>query len=844
MKLVLFIPFIFVFSIGHSLFAMNRDFHSLNGQKINGTVIKYFEDGDVLLERSKDLQLFRISLDIFTENDQAFVKNNFPPNHDSLPTFNRPLADRDLAVNAQFIDRIIETKLRSYNQRPGKEISNEIFLRRAYLKIIGRIPSLAEAQDFLAKRDRKARGQLIDKLLASEGYNKNWYVYWADILRAKTRVGNQGSDGYPFVRYLKDSIAANKPYNVWVEEMLASKGPMWERGNGSVGYFYRDQGMGLDNMANTVRVFLGTSLECAQCHDHPFDRWTQKQFYEMAAFTHGTGSVNRKSDQLNELNKLARAAMKENEEDRNRLRNAFDYVKDILSPGLDDLGKGQISLPNDYQYDNAKPGEKLEAKTIFGLVVELDENLQEKGSRASYASWLASPDNPRFSTVIANRLWKSAFGIGLIEPVDNMYDDTLPTDPKLMLHLEKLMVALDYDMKEFLRIIYNTKSFQRTAPAREITSKDSKDETMPPEVKWVIAGPNPDFPKRGAAPYFYQGPVLTRMSGEQLWDSLVTLNYPDLDTRINSRTPEDGFDRYVRFSQMSAEDIFEEVMERYNSKNANRNMDMAAKPSAPINKMCPIKTTRDADPSITAKNEKGETVAFCCNGCKNKFLAALPPRVKQTQMAAMKSAPLNEMCPIKPDRRADPSITAKNAKGETVAFCCNGCKNKFAAAPPAMDSNMAKSMMNGMDKTPSASMDSSSYKRSGTPTRDANSLRASEVGDPAPRGHIIIQFGGSRRDQIQVSHKEAAVNQVLAMINGYVEKYLVSNKKSHTLRKISEGPTMEDKVNLAFLAILQRKPNTTELRDFKDMINKLDAEDFHKDVVWALLNSHEFMFVQ
>ena len=213
-------------------------------------------------------------------------------------------------------------------------------------------------------------------------------------------------------------------------------------------------------------------------------------------------------------------------------------------------------------------------------------------------------------------------------------------------------------------------------------------------------------------------------------------------------------------------------------------------------------------------------------------------------MAAMKPTQLNEMCPIKPDRRADPSITAKNAKGETVAFCCNGCKNKFAAAPPAMDSNMAKSMMNGMDKTASASMDSSSYKRSGTPTRDANSLRASEVGDPAPRGHIIIQFGGSPRDQIQVSHKEAAVNQVLAMINGYVEKYLVSNKKSHTLLKISEGPTMEEKVNLAFLAILQRKPNTTELRDFKDMINKLDAEDFHKDVVWALLNSHEFMFVQ
>ena len=123
-------------------------------------------------------------------------------------------------------------------------------------------------------------------------------------------------------------------------------------------------------------------------------------------------------------------------------------------------------------------------------------------------------------------------------------------------------------------------------------------------------------------------------------------------------------------------------------------------------------------------------------------------------------------------------------------------------------------------------------------------MQAAEVGDPAPRGHLILQFGGSPRDQIQVSHKEAAVNQVLAMINGYAEKYLVSNKKSYTLNEIAKGSSMEEKINLAFLAILQRKPNTEELTDFKDMIKQLDVEDYYKDVVWTLLNSHEFMFVQ
>ena len=190
---------------------------------------------------------------------------------------------------------------------------------------------------------------------------------------------------------------------------------------------------------------------------------------------------------------------------------------------------------------------------------------------------------------------------------------------------------------------------------------------------------------------------------------------------------------------------------------------------------------------------------------------------------------------------ADPSISAKNAKGDTVAFCCNGCKNKFSAAQPAPNSTMAMSGMNMASNSPAGR---ESHKRKGTLTKDAKSLRAAEVGDPAPRGHLILQFGGSPRDQIQVSHKEAAVNQVLAMINGYVEKYLVNNKKSVTLNTIAEGKTIEDKINLSFMAILQRKPNASELKDFKEMINQLKVDDFHKDIVWALLNSHEFMFVQ
>jgi hypothetical protein len=787
-----------------SAFAItDREFRSKNGQVIKGSVVKYFEDGDVLMKRTSDLQLFRISLDIFTEDDQAFVKNNFPPNHDALPKFKKPLDERTLTTFVNSIDQKIERRLKSYRQRPNKDISDEAFLRRAYLKIIGRIPTVEETEAFMSNRGSKGRKLLIDKLLNSEGYAHNWFVYWADILRATSRiVGGNGNDGIPFIMHLKETIAENKPYDMWVHDMLAATGPLWERGNGAAGYYYRDAGMGLDSMANTVRVFLGTSLECAQCHDHPFDRWTQKQFFEMAAYTYGAHRpTNNSATEFNRFSRLAREWM--NEEQRKvtndpslsddekarqraalgaKFRGATD-IGDIVGLGMDNTGTGKIKLPSDYQYDNAQPGQELQAKTIFGLVVELDENLQEKGSRASYASWLASPDNPRFTTVIANRMWKAVFGLGLIEPVDNMFDDTMPTHPELMLHLEKIMVALDYDLKEFLRILYNTKAFQRESPSRDIEPRDDKDEIMPIEVKYVISGPDRDNPKRGAVPYFYQGPAVERLSGEQLWDSLVALNYPDLDNRIHARFPGNGFEQYQRYISMTAEELF---LERLGVPPPGSGMDM-----------------QDA--------------------------------------MAKKAKPINENCPIRPGRIADPNITAKNEKGETVAFCCNGCKDQFEDNLPAMDE---MKMMDGEMMDGNSDSSSQSYSRKGTKTQDTNSLRASEVGNPAPAGHFIRQFGGSPRDQIQVAHKQASVDQVLAVMNGYVEQNIISNKNSAFMKKLSAQASMVDQINYAFKAILQRKPTTREMSDFTQNLKMIGKDDIHKDVAWVLLNSHEFLFVR
>ena len=861
-----------------------RDFRSKNGQVIKGTIIKYFEDGDVLLKRSKDLQMFRIDLDIFTEDDQAFVKNNFPPNHDALPEFKRPLSPQVLMTNSRFIDNMIETKLRSYNQRANPVVSDEVFLRRAYLKIIGRIPTLEETKEFLSSRNRNGkRTMLIDNLLASEGYNSHWFHFWADILRAKDNLGNRMS-GRPFIDYIKNFVASNKPYDKWVEEMLSSTGPMWERGNGGVGYYARDQGMQLDNMSNTVRIFLGTSLECAQCHDHPFDRWTQKQFYEMAAFTEGAGNLRRRAaENVNTFGRLARQQQRrlEQMDDQNgarRVRDAIQDVEDIVRVGLESLGKGKIRLPNDYQYDNARPGQELHAKTIFGLATELDENLEATGSRASYANWLASEANPRFTTVIVNRLWKESFGMALIEPLDNMFDDTMATHPELQLHLEKVMVALNYDLKEFLRIIYNTQAFQRQAPTRDILARDAKDKIMPPDVKWVISGPNPDAPTRNSVPYFYQGPMMDRMSGEQIWDSLVTLTFSDVDTR-KLQPRNNGYEDYERYSTMTGEQLFAEVMRRTGiDPNAQAAMAEAMKVEMNPSQKAAVDTIMKyadlycinchdsgrarGDVDLEKYHENPHSLAantsmikMIMDEVKNK---SMPPRnrqlqptdaerveivnametllkdapgggvASQTEMAMTKlGEPINVTCPIKPGRPIDPSLLALDENGETVGFCCESCLNQHKRT---------------MARRPSSSSSSSedyviNY------VRDRNSVRASEIGSPAPVGHLVRQFGGSDREQIENSHKQASVTQVLNLLNGFVEDKLLRNKNSLVVKNVQEAGSVQDQIYAAFLSILNREPNSKELRIIKDSV-KGAGDELYKDLVWVLINSHEFLFIQ
>jgi tetratricopeptide (TPR) repeat protein len=400
-------------------------------------------------------------------------------------------------ASASEIDRLVEENYRKHDVKPNPKTTDAQFVRRIYLDVTGTIPTYRETKSFLDSADLDKREQLIDQLLISDGYSSHFFNYWADVLRYTDRL-NGNVRGEPYRQWIKQSLAENKPWDTIVNQMLTSEGLIWK--NPATGYVQRDAGMPLDNMNNTVRIFLGTRIGCAQCHDHPFDRWKQKEFYQMAAFTFGTSSGTGGGDKRyfagGNPNTRLRDAYYEIEQEEEQRRSKYYGFTRLISQNMqivnDQVGR-KIRLPHDYAYDDAKPKDVIEPKALFGQPVTIKKG---EAPRKAFARWLASKDNPRFALTIANRLWKQAFGVGQIEPVDDMMDDTVAENPVLMTFLESEMKRLNFDMKEYLRIVFNSQTYQRQASFHEVHLGEV---------------------------YHFPGPILRRMTAEQAWDSFLTL---------------------------------------------------------------------------------------------------------------------------------------------------------------------------------------------------------------------------------------------------------------------------------------------------------------------------------
>jgi hypothetical protein len=436
-----------------------------------------------------------------------------------------PSRERVLAA-AREIDRLVEADLAANGMNPNPPLDDAGFARRAYLDILGRIPTERELTEFLASSSADRREALIDRLVASPASSSHLFNWLADLLRVRTRL-QPGVSGEPYIHFIKESLAKNTPLDVFVRELLTASGPAHKRGHGATGYYLRDRGMPEDNMSNTVTAFLGTRLECAQCHNHPFDRWTQLQYHQMVAFTGGLRYRDPEfpntpdGQRLEKLSDEMKTAGKGAQESRTYGR--FINLIRMAGHGISGGGDGVTRLPADYQYDDAKPKQTVKAKAMFGETPAL-------ASREAYAAWLTSPQNPRFTMVMANRLWKRFFGLGVIEPADNLRDATKPVNPALMKHLEAALIAAGYDLRQFIRVLANSRTYQREACRKE------------PDDDEVFRFP---------------GPLLRRMTAEQIWDSLVTLAREDVDDSLRppGEAAEAVYAEHERVLKLTSEEV-------------------------------------------------------------------------------------------------------------------------------------------------------------------------------------------------------------------------------------------------------------------------------------------------
>jgi hypothetical protein len=508
--------------------AVFRIWHDAQGRTVEAT-FRGLEGENVFLQ-TKNGYVYRIPLNRLTPEDQVAAKTLKPAGL-GIP------ADPNLAQAAAKIDEIVEMQLKAKSIAPNALANDEQFVRRVYLDLVGRIPTKEETQEFLMDTSSSKRAKVIDKLVTSEGFTSRMFNYFADMLRMADDA--QKAKFFTYEEWFKDQLKHNRPWNEIVYAMMTADGKLLD--NGAAGYLLRDRGMRLDNLSLTLSTFIGANVACAQCHDHPFSDWTQRQFYEMASFFGETETYNRRGAYGGMNMKALRSELTQQELQQSRrffLANSLD---------VKDTGSNDLTLPDDYKYKDGAPGDSVAPKLIMwapktdallpsyknamaALTVK-GRKAEEKNPRDIFAAWMTSPDNPRFAMTIANRLWKLIFGLGVKEPV---HDLDVPEDafnPLLLHHLSKEMVRLKFDMRAFMRLLCNTQAYQREAITKQVTPGE---------------------------PYYFPGPILRRMTAEQAWDSCVTLAIGDkVDGYKLQRA-----DKYVDLMRLEGSEITASVIKQ------------------------------------------------------------------------------------------------------------------------------------------------------------------------------------------------------------------------------------------------------------------------------------------
>ena len=328
-----------------------------------------------------------------------------------------------------YIDEHIDAKLRRLKIQPSGVADDSTFVRRVYLDLAGIPPTPAEARAFIEdpEKSRLKRIRLIDELMKRKEFVDHWALKWGDLLQSNRKyLGEKGT--WAFRQWIRDQIASNRPYDQVVRELITSTGSTYQN---PAANFFRVNKDPKEAMEKTTQLFLGVRMVCAQCHDHPFERWTQNQYYQLAAFFAAVG----------------------------------------VKPGFDSDEEIVYLKRADNTFKHPKTGRIVEPEYLIASAGAPPLNAADDRRRA-LAEWLTSEKNPFFARAITNRLWSYFFGRGIIDPVDDIRASNPPVNQALLEALADDFVKNGYDLLHVIRTIANSRTYQTGIAANEWNEND------------------------------------------------------------------------------------------------------------------------------------------------------------------------------------------------------------------------------------------------------------------------------------------------------------------------------------------------------------------------------------
>jgi hypothetical protein len=329
------------------------------------------------------------------------------------------------------IDELVWKKLELLGMLPSAPASDATFHRRAYLRAIGRLPTPEETRGFLADGAADKRSRLIDRLLERPEYADFWANKWADLLRPNPyRVGIKAV--WNLDAWLRDAFRRNVPYDQFARELVTAQGSTWRNGATVI---FRDRPEAVEIGASVSQVFLGVRLECAKCHHHPFEVWSQDDFFGFAAF----------------FSRVGRKGVG-------------------LSPPISG-GEEIIYTAASGQLRHGRTGALVEPRVLFGVTPKITG---EDDPRDALAQWMTARENPYFAQVMANRVWAELMGQGLVEPVDDLRATNPPSNEPLLNFLASDFRQHGYDVKHLIRKIMTSHVFGLSSTPGERNASDLK----------------------------------------------------------------------------------------------------------------------------------------------------------------------------------------------------------------------------------------------------------------------------------------------------------------------------------------------------------------------------------